>query len=387
MKSVDVRPTDDLQDMENALTTVSACDPGEEIRVHLARRQKMHFFKDSRIAALLATAAQRGVLLVKDWHSEWKPSDAVDYFRGSLASFATATYATGVTNDRDSEPPFTLKEIRNEVGRDGGILEPHNVSAEGYALIGKSLTFCAVDPEFAEPLSLSGLVNEKSKFVSQFIALRDRYLEQKKPAEAGDLFTEVSDQDLAGYLFELYQNSFEHGRFSTSDQIIPGLRFISMRKHVAVNREALLSYASGFPQLAQYVERRCALSKSLRFYEVSVSDQGLGMVRRFLAKRQDFSANVGTRETRLELLKRLLTEPLTSKKGYPGAGYGLERALKAVQALNGFVTLRTDSFWLYGAFPDGQDQAAPLLTEVTPGANPAWIAGTHFNALFPLRLP
>lgn len=129
--------------------------------------------------ALLSTAAQRGRLVVQDWHSEWKGGDAAEYFRGSPASFAAAIYASHLTNDKADEPPLTLKEIRSEVSADGGILEPHNVSREGFELVGKSLTFCAIDPEFTEPLSLSGLVNEKSKFIGHFITLKDRYLELK----------------------------------------------------------------------------------------------------------------------------------------------------------------------------------------------------------------
>ena len=110
------------------------------------------------------------------------------------------------------------------------------------------------------------------------------------------------------------------------------------------------------------------------------------MLRRFLAKRPEFSAEAASPEAKLRLLRRLLLESLTSKKGYPGAGFGLERALTAIRALNGFVTLRTDSFWLYSSFADAQAAESPLQ-EVLSSTQLARVAGTHFNALIPLREP
>lgn len=394
MKAIDVKSTDDLQALETVISKIRAHKVGEEIEIRLARRPKAHLFKESRLVALLATAAQHGQLTLHDWHSVWKHEDIEEYFRRSVTSLAAAVHATRLTNAKGVGPPFSASNVIEAVAHERGILEPHNTRSGVAELVGKSLSFCAFDPEFDEPLSLSGLVNDKNEFVKEFIRLKRRYLETSQrrqeflTADTPNASTspeQKAEMDLARYVFELYQNGYEHGRLSETDQKIPGLRFICIRRIAPVNEEAAAAEAKGFPQLAKYLEER-APQKNRLFYEVSISDQGIGVLRRFLAKRPEFMKQAESPSGRLELLQRLLTEGLTGKVGNRGAGYGLQRALEAVKKLHGFVSLRTDSFWLFGSFPDARPHSLPTLSEAVPSQDLAPVAGTHFNALIPLKM-
>jgi hypothetical protein len=301
-----------------------------------------------------------------------------------LGHLAAAVYAREISNEHDVRPPFTGSDVAAAVAHDGGILEPNNPSGREFS--GSSLSFCAIDPGFSEPLALAGLVYNKKRFVDEFTSIKRRDLDRDRSHANMELFEEDSpDRELAGYVFELYQNGYEHGNRSRADKkkVIPGLRFVSLRKHIAPNFAQLLPYADGFPELADYIRRRYEKHQALKYYEVAVSDQGLGMLDRFLIDRPEFQPEASNRADRLRLLKRLLAETHTSKKGAPGAGGGLIRALRAAKELNGFVSIRTGEFWVYCSYAESSSLQMDLA-EVKPPAT-ALIAGTHFNALFPLR--
>jgi hypothetical protein len=235
---------------------------------------------------------------------------------------------------------------------------------------------------------LSGLLYDKQKFVDELTGIKRRDLDGDRAHATGDLFdTDSPDRELARYVFELYQNGYEHGNRRRADKkaIIPGLRFISIRKHIAANLAYLKGYARGFEELSDYVSRRHARAQTLKYYEVAVSDQGLGMLDRFLIDRPEYAAQANTRTERLNLLRRLLTESLTSKKGADGAGGGLVRAMRAAKELNGFVSIRTGEFWLYCSSAETISGKGAELTEVACATPTPAVAGTHFNALFPLR--
>jgi len=384
MKTIDIQAGDDLAKLEEGIARLNAEPVGAEFTIRLARNLNAHFFKQSRVAAFFATAAQRGLVRLRDWHHTWTPDDFKTVYRSSVGHLASAVYAREISNEHGVRPPFAGGDVTAAVAHDGGILEPHNPASREFS--GTSLSFCSIDPGFSEPLALAGLIYNKKQFVDELTSIKRRDLDRDRSHATMDLFAEDSpDRELAGYVFELYQNGYEHGNRSRADkkQVIPGLRFISLRKHIAPNFAHLHAYADGFPELGDYLRKQHERHQVLKYYEVAVSDQGLGMLDRFLIDRPDYLSEAGSRGARLHLLKRLLTETLTSKKGAPGAGGGLIRALRAARELNGFVSIRTGEFWIHCSYAEAG--SLPMeLTEVT-GATPAPVAGTHFNALFPLR--
>jgi hypothetical protein len=388
MKMIEIQTADDLSALEGAIARIYESAPTEDVTIRIARNLNAHFFKQSRVAALLATAAQRGNVTVRDWHSKWDRTDIDRLFRSSVGHLAAAIYARRLVNEKGLSPPFQPGDVANAVASDGGTLEPHNTQREKGAMLGSSLTFCAIDPRFSEPLSLSGLLYDKQKFVDELTGIKQRHLDGDAAYATGDLFDADSpDREIARYVFELYQNGYEHGNRRREDKkdIIPGLRFISIRKHVAANVTDLKSYTSGFEELTEYIVRRHGRAQALKYYEVAVSDQGLGMLDRFLIDRPEYMMQAVKRAERLNLLRRLLTESLTSKKGADGAGGGLVRAMRAAKELNGFVSIRTGEFWLYCSYPEAVSGKGAELVEVACATPTPPVAGTHFNALFPLR--
>ena len=384
MKTIDIQTGDNLAKLEEAIARLNAEPEGAVLIIRLARNLNAHFFKQSRVAAFFATAVQRRAVRVRDWYHLWAAGDLNVVFRSSVGHLASAVYAQEISNEHDARPPFTGSDVTAAVAHDGGILEPNNPSSREFT--GTALSFCSIDPSFSEPLALAGLVYNKKRFVDEFTSIKRRDLDLDRLHATMELFEDDSpDRELAGYVFELYQNGYEHGNRSRADKkkVVPGLRFISLRKHIAPNFAQLHPYADGFPELSDYIRKRYEKHQALKYYEVAVSDQGLGMLDRFLIDRPDFQSEAGDRAARLLLLKRLLTETLTSKKGAPGAGGGLIRALRAAKELNGFVSIRTGEFWIYCSYAESGSPQMDL-TEVKSSAT-ASVAGTHFNALFPLR--
>jgi hypothetical protein len=384
IKVISIPKSHRLSDLERELVEIDHLGRGQDVSFRIARNQGAHFFASSRLAAVLATASQHASCVVEDWHSAWGENDLSHVYRSSVGSLAAATYALSISNSKGDFAPFSGQMVRDAVFRHNGILEPHNPADSGLSFIGKSLTLCAFDPAQEEPLSLAGLVRDKAQFVSEFSAIKRRHFGGDRLSNMEDMFRMDPDLNMAEYIFELYQNGYEHGRYNTDRSgVLPGLRFISVRKHIAANERSLRKYAEGFPELDAYLAENFRNNRALRYYEVGVSDQGLGILRRFLADRPAHASDAGSREARLELLRRILAETLTSKKNAPGAGGGLMKALRAARDLGGFVSLRTDRFWIYAAFAERGDR--PLVfDEVDCGRDLAPIAGTHFNAIFPL---
>jgi hypothetical protein len=159
----------------------------------------------------------------------------------------------------------------------------------------------------------------------------------------------------------------------------------------------LPGFAADFSELGEYVRDWSSLNRGTAFYEVSVIDNGLGILGHFVAARKEFQQQITTRTDRLKLLSRILLTPKdngNSSTAYSskdltgverGAGRGLERALGAVARLNGFVSLRTSEFWLYRSFPTSSEIGVNAMHEVSGGPF-AEIAGTCFTALFPVRI-
>jgi hypothetical protein len=382
MIAIEIQTGDNLKKIEHEITRLNS-GTDTESTILLARNLNAHFFKQSRVAALFATAKRHGQVHFRDWHHNWIESDLVNVFRSSVAHFAASVYSQTISNQHDLEPPFNAKKLGSLVALESGILEPHSRARGG--VVGTSLSFCSVDPEFGEPAALAGLTYNKKRFVDELTSIKRRDLDLDPSPETLDLFGDESpERAIASYVFELNQNGYEHGNRSGEDKkvVLPGLRLIALRKHVATNLAQIRSYADGFPELQSYVEGMFSAHRMLKYYEVAVSDQGMGMLGRFLLDRTEFRDEARNRNERANLLSRLLTETLTSKRGAPGAGGGLIRALRAARTLKGFISIRTDDFWFYCSFAGGE--SAPLEIFEVSGNPPSPIAGTHFNALFPL---
>ena len=375
---LDIISKDNLFDLEGKLRVLESEPEGAEATIRLARQTSGDFFCESRIATIIATCARRFALITRDWHNLWEPHLLQEHFGASLAGLTAALYSRQLTNIVHVQFPQSSTELLERITTAGGILEPKESR-------GSSITFCAFDPDWTEPAALSGTVTNRPLFKRTFAAYRTKYLEigtgLQHTAE-----TREADNDLADFVFELYQNTFEHGRLDAHDRPIPGMRYVRLRKHIGVNKASLVSRAGEWPELKAYLEWVIPNGKEFKLYEITVSDQGLGMIGRLTAKRPDLVRPLASVEERTALLNEMLLHPVTSKRDFPGTGYGLSRTLRAISRLQGFVSLRTDRSWLYGSSAIDEELEKTGLKPVPGATDLPKVTGTLFNILLPMRM-
>lgn len=378
MIQIDIETDANLKTIEDIFTRLGKLSTSHEITVRLSRNLRWDFILESRLATLLATTARHHRLTVCDWYDRWEDNDIEEQFRTSLVGMAAVFHARRISNIAGQDLPDDRGVLLERVGINGGILEPRLTGSRG-----KSVTFCAFDPDWGEPAALAGTLNRKDLFRRTFEKYRRVYLEVGQ-AMSHTRDTRQADQRLARFIFELYQNTYEHGRPSAADGFpAKGMRYVRLRKYIG-RKSAFLSRAGHFEEMTDYLSS-VIQGDDFKFYEISVSDDGLGMLNHFLQKSPDYS-HPASFDDRVRLLNKLLTTSLTSKVNYPGAGEGLPNVLKAITQLRGFMSLRTDRVWLYG-HSEGTEQ--PLeekgLLPVTGAEDLSSIVGTQFNIVLPLR--
>jgi len=228
------------------------------------------------------------------------------------------------------------------------------------------------------------------KFRKVFSVIRNRYLQGSFDFRPGSLF-EVDQADpvnaLNTFIYELFENSYRHGRYDEKGDIIPGIRFINLRKRIAINFEQLKKRANGFGELQEYLAHVAKGNKTLpTFYEISIADSGLGIIKKFLSSAAGKDYRADSVEEERELLNTIIENHLSSTFNNPGSGYGLQRTLRAVDELKGFLSLRTGRHWLYKSLHTSEEHGEWKLSPVSSSEGLPPVVGTHFNMLFPLSL-
>jgi hypothetical protein len=377
---IEITARDDLFSLEDKLVLCSKPSRDREIEVRLARNLRPDFFGESRIAAILLTLGLKNKLIVRDWHHSWVDSEIEEHFRTSLVGIAAVFAAYKVKNDVGVPFPDSSKSLLEGVAVRGGILEPRHSGARG-----TSISFCAFDPDWSDPAAFAGYLKSTETFKPFLAKYRRTYLEVGKGVRHS-VETRRADDELGTFAAELLQNAIKHGRYSDSGSMVRGMRSLRMRKHVDTKTH-FLKRAEGFKELSDYLSAVVPDNESFKFYELAISDSGMGMLGHFVYKRPEFAAAIGTPLEKVALVNRLLTQSLSSTPDFPGAGHGLPNALAAISRLGGFVSLRTDRLWLCGHHAqEGLPLEAAGLRPVGCKGEFAPIIGTHFNILLPIRV-
>jgi hypothetical protein len=352
----------------------------KNLDVWLARDLGPKLFKDTRIVCLLAAAASRGMRVrVIDWYSDLADeftATTTDRFATTLEGIASLEYATSIVNSQKASIDDLIRPLKRVVIEKEGIKTPEKTS-------GQALTFCAFDPDEPVPLGFVGF-DSKSTFMSKFREYRRNCFEVGTGAGFSDRVPAAVDAQLAAFAYEIWQNGFQHGRLDRMNQDIVGMRYLRVQKHVDYNKASFLNRATGFRELHSYLDREIQDSKAFTFYEVTIADNGLGIVERFLATRPEYRQQALTKESASALVNLIIDQALSSKLSQPGAGHGLELAIDAVRKLRGFISIRTGNSWLYQAFHHRADDGeGPQLINVDCTVTLAPV-GTQINVLFPL---
>jgi hypothetical protein len=366
--TIDITRDLSLDDLE-ALTRQIASSSQSPRTVRLARDFGSQFFKTTRLAALLATAAADASLEVMDW-IDATDDRTTERFTQTIEGITALTYATKLTTTRGDTIPIDREHAKRAIIERLGQLEER---------LTKHVTFCAFDPENPVPLALSLPLATKNAFINEFPKIRRRYMEvgvgQSYSERTTDLFGHHDPVGVGEFVYEILTNAQKHGALNASSQPTKGVRFLQLQRHAGNSSQDFLRRAAQFPELVAYI--RSLHQETSLLFEVAISDYGMGIVRRFQQTRPEYPA--ATALERNQLLHQIIDQGLTSHRFQPGAGHGLERALRAVSSLRGFVSLRTDQSWLY-YHGDGN----PSLREVITAAPLPYVRGTHVNLLFPL---
>jgi hypothetical protein len=396
MSEIQINKTTHLRDLEKHLCHVSA-NQKVPLKIHLARQRKHQFFKEPAMAQFFATVARITPYVLVDSHHSWTPEEALEHYGQNLAGISGATSATTITNRADASPPYGPKDFQQSIAGRHGLLKPYG---QGVSRV-RELAFLAFDDKRPrEPAALAGLVYDQDGFVRRVQQWREQLLDIN-PGHQQELFMSPgAPRPIMEFLHELYQNGVEHGTKAANNEIIPGIRSLSLRLHSPGSMTELKGFAEGLPELEEYLAKWSRFNRGTSFFEVSINDVGLGIIDRFLATRSEFTNDATSTEGRLGLLLRILLTPESTngsgkyEQAYSskdisgqerGAGRGLERALDAVRKLNGFVSLRTAEFWLYRSFPNGEPIGDIPMHQIAGGPFVP-VAGTCFAAIFPINL-
>lgn len=292
-------------------------------------------------------------------------------FVTSLAGLSVLRIAEHILPDAARDHPLDASRALTQlVALDGGLVRTR----------AGAQTLVEVDPDFpvAPRLRASDRIAsapaERRRMFTQLILYLRKLVEIGALRRQIDPVSEGPGGAVGRFLFELHENGVEHGSRDGQGRKIPGSRLLRLRKHIANRPADLVGRSGGVPELRAYLER----IRAPALVEASISDFGPGIVDGFLAS----PAGAGhTTRNRRALLDSLLFERLSSKGIDSASGLGIQRALRAANQMQAFVSLRTAEFWLAASFVD----AAPeiRMVDVGPGTPRARIRGTHWQFLWP----
>lgn len=362
-----------IKDVEGYFTELK--EGVSRVNIKLPRHHKMTLFKDSWITSLISNASRGRTLVIQDWDSYSDQQKIQNRFGNSLIGVTSAFMADEISNVRDEKYNLNIHQIVEHIVYDqNGVIEDNES--------GKSFVFLSFDSEsegenYPKPYALSAAT--KQDFIRKFLNFKEERIDTRKPSSPSLPFTFSEEWDLPSLIFELYENTSQHGRYDKFNKVIKGVRSFSIKKHYYFDPSSIISQATEFNELQLYIGSLDR--KNLRFYEISISDNGMGIVDRLLSRRPEIVAGIGFNEMNgTDQLNCVISKTLSSKI-YPGSGLGLTTALRNLAALRGFLSLRTGDQWV--CF-DGRNEKNDLkLNPVKNYRSLAKITGTHYNILIP----
>lgn len=370
-RKVAVRSRLRLDEVEGLLSQVQPRALPTATSLWLARDIGPGFFVEARIVGLIATAAANGGVEVIDWVGRettgWK-----ERFGQTISGLAATAYCNDIRTVGRRLLNLDFGGVREEINLREGLAEASST------LRSRVSTYCAFDDDRMRrpPLAFAASVKRES--------FRDAF-ERRMDLLGHDAFAEGperarSERAVADFVFELFQNTSEHGALGQDGQVLRGFRFLQVRRHIANSLDQLLDRAKGFPQLQEHLQATCGGARgSIRLCEISIGDRGLGVVERLVSTRPALAPRAETWQQRCRFVNDIVREALSSKVAIAGAGHGLDNVLTSLQPIGGFLTLRTGDLWLWGGPRARVVGLKPVLREPSPR-----IVGTHYSVLFRL---
>jgi hypothetical protein len=360
------------------------------IRMRLSKNYDKKFFNTTWISSLIATAScGPKKLILTDWVGSKNNENINESFSDSLIGITSAYLADEILDSKHEKLKLDIHEIVT------------NIALEKKGMIdnadsGHTFTFCSFDSNdqkkfFPRPLALSA--EGIQDFTDKFLKIKRNKIDSAfgiNNHEQASLFNEYDtyqkEKVLAALVYELYENTIQHGNKDENNELIEGIRTFSIKRHIANKPDELKNQSESFNELGSYLARisKGKKNKDLKFYEISIVDNGIGIINRFLASRPEYQSDKNfKRLSDFQKLNFIITQSLSSKM-FPGAGKGIKIALKNLTSLNGFVSLRTNDIW---AFFDGSSMVSkisPSFQQVATKLKLDNMRGTSYNILIPV---
>jgi hypothetical protein len=358
-----------------------------DIDVLMARDVSRNFFVESRLASFIAGLSRRGALTVADWGAT-SISHKRKRFADSPEGVASVLYGRSVTlNDRERTPISTSDVLQRII--DGGGFGEGGADEVMRGNSHRSVSIYAFDDLDEKPFALAS-TNVYSRFKDKFQKILFRYFEVGSGEGYRDRVGASLLDHLTRFVFEIYMNAYYHGRLSVSrDVIVPGMRYVRMKRYIAANRTDLISGATGFVELQQYLDAKFVNASNSMFCEISISDHGIGIPARFLSTCPWHSEQTMDSDFRCNLINTIIAKSLSSNTNLAGAGNGLRNAIRDVDRLGGFLSIRTGDVWLFRdsritSSSSETDSLETALIAVQSNQKLLPICGTQVNMLLPM---
>jgi hypothetical protein len=357
--------TSPFQVEQDLLRAVS--QTGFEVR--LARHLGSRIFSVASVCTLLATLAKRDLKVI-DWGKR-SPGDLAR-FEHTLEGLAAIVHAARIVTEDNN--PYAIDKVRTILGLSSRLGIADNVrSSDGESPREQHrVSFVACDPLLPDLPALPPIDINRDSWINGLISYRKKY------TLSSDL---AAERFVAEFIYEIYQNTVQHGNMDADGRGINGVRYIAIRRHMANSISDLTNRVADFPGLQDYLRSRPSTRGPARFCEICIGDNGLGIVGQYVATKQKRGETLAPPADEAAFINHIIMQHLSRKVGQPGAGKGLGRALEAVKKVQGFISFRTGSQWLtYSA-----EREHVILTSVSGTGPLADARGTTVCLLYPLQ--
>jgi hypothetical protein len=369
-----------LWDVEAAMVEAALLAPDEPIMLRLAHNTDGRILSDIAIARSIATLAARpGPLVIRDYTTSWENARTQERYLETIDGAAALLHVDGTRRHLVSlhEEPVPDRLVERLRAR---FLTTAKLERD----VGPSRTYVAVDPKSSVPIEFDTRTRSGREMFDRQIESALKQFGLPK----GGLFKNRNDartyeRSIYDAVYEIFHNTYEHGRVGPDGTPLPGLRFIRFRTHIENDAGQLARRSESFGPLTAYFARRSRQHESRRFFEISIGDEGMGIVAHYLRAIGGDSPEPGY----AGLLSRILTESLSSKR-FAGSGLGLPIAMMALSKLQAFVTLRSGDEWLYRDFSADDTPGAERSFDVVPTPERvSRVVGTQFTILCDFAIP
>jgi hypothetical protein len=268
-----------------------------------------------------------------------------------------------------------------------------------------SLNFCAlIADEFGRPTTpILWKQREPAPFTFYFKKCLSQYL--KIPATNSKLIERIND-----YVFEAFQNTFDHASKDFNGHPIHGLRFISIRYYNLINLpiDSLIvrnrnpvTYALGDPisSYLSFIQDEIMNNAESDFtieslLEVTIADSGYGIPARM--EKLENSLELSPEDEEI-LLERALKPGGSSKSdSVVGAGLGLFKMMESACRLQGLILFRTGQLNMYRYYGNSEENWPSTSSKVEENWDAlklhkwdetpcGYLSGTCISMIFPLK--